>query len=202
MSGFRPSAIKKRHLLLLILLALFSFSCSFDYEEATVEEELSEEIPDTVMLKFSQTVVEEDGSMIRLEAEKAEVYEKQEKMIALGISFQEFNEAGELITEGKAEKAVYYTDTENAEFSGSILFFLPQEDSTLTAEAISWEDETRRLTTPPGVSVQLQRKDGSFISGQDLVADLRSMIVEFGKAVSGRIVVSEENTSTDESAKE
>lgn len=186
------SSGKKLSLMLLLVCAL---SCSFDYEEATVEEELSEEIPDTVMLKFSQTVVEEDGSMIRLEAERAEVYEKQEKMIALGISFQEFDENGELITEGKAEKAVYQTDTDNAEFSGSILFFLPQEESTLVTDAISWEDETKRLKTPPGVSVLLQREDGSYIEGQELVADLRNMIVEFGRSVSGRIVIAESETS-------
>ena len=186
------SSGKKLSLMLLLVCAL---SCSFDYEEATVEEELSEEIPDTVMLKFSQTVVEEDGSMIRLEAERAEVYEKQEKMIALGISFQEFDENGGLITEGIAEKAVYHTDTDNAEFSGSILFFLPQEESTLVTDAISWEDETKRLKTPPGVSVLLQREDGSYIEGQELVADLRNMIVEFGRSVSGRIVIEESETS-------
>jgi len=188
--------------LLLLLISVFAFSCSFDYEEATVEEELSEEIPDTVMLKFSQTVVEEDGSMIRLEAERAEVYEKQEKMIALGISFREFDENGELITEGKAEKAVYHTDTENAEFSGAILFFLPQEESTLVTDAISWVDETKRLSTPPGVAVLLQREDGSYIEGQELVADLRNMIVEFGKSVSGRIVLSESESEPENATSE
>ena len=177
-------------------------SCSFDYDEAVVEEELSEYIPDSVMTGFSQTVIEEDGSKIRILASRAEIYEKLDKMVAEEIAFQEFDAEGRLRTEGRAEAAIYYTDTENAEFTGSIVFTLVEEGTTLAAEGISWEKESKRLTTPPGATVLLEREDGSFIEGRDMIADLRTMVVELGRAVRGRIVIKEEDRISNESGGE
>jgi len=182
------------NLLLLSILAVVAASaCSFDYDEAVVEEELAEEIPDSVMLDFSQTVVQEDGRWIRIRAKRAEMYEKLDKMVARDVLFEEFDAEGNLRTEGRAEEAVYHTDTENAEFTGSIVFNLAEEEVTLASEGMTWVEESRLLTTPPGVTVLLQRANGSFIQGQDLVADLRRMVVELGAAVQGSLVIQEES---------
>jgi len=187
------SALRKKPLLLSILAFAAALSCSFDYDEAVVGEELAEEIPDSVMLDFSQTVVQEDGRWIRIQAERAEMYEKLDKMVVRNVVFEEFDAEGNLRTEGRAEQAVYHTDTENAEFKGAIVFNLTEEEVTLASEAMTWVEESRLLTTPPGVTVLLERGDGSFIRGQDLVADLRRMVVELGAAVQGSLVIEEES---------
>jgi LPS export ABC transporter protein LptC len=174
-------------ILVLILSHVFSLSCSFDYDEATVDEELSEEIPDSISFKFSQVIVYEDGARIKLEAERVEVYEKLNQITAYGLHFEEYGADGELLAEGKANKAIYDMETEDAEFSGSVIFTSIQEKATVKTEGIYWEDESRMLTTPPDVLVLFEKDDGSFIEGKELEADLRRMEIRFANDVRGRI---------------
>ena len=175
--------------LFFILPYVFSLSCSFDYEKATVDEELSEEIPDSISFKFSQVIVYEDGARIQIEAERVESYEKLDRIMAYGLHFEEYGTDGELLAEGKADKAIYDMETEDAEFSGSVIFTSIQEKATVKTENIYWEDESRKLTTPPEVLVLFERDDGSFIEGKELEADLRRMEIRFANDVRGRIYI-------------
>ena len=59
-------------------LALALAACSFDYEQATVSESLGEKIPDTILERFSQTVVRDGRPTLVMEAAEARTYRREQ----------------------------------------------------------------------------------------------------------------------------
>ena len=176
-----------------LLLVLLFVGCSFDYEGARVDENLSESNPEAILLGFSQTVVENGHPVMKIEADRAELYESQNMTIAYGLHFTELGREGELLSEGWADKATYHNDTENAEFTGSVYINSQAEETSLRAQSISWDNENKVLTTPPESLVQLEKDDGAFLEGRGLEVDLRYREIQLGGKVKGTYVTSEDN---------
>jgi LPS export ABC transporter protein LptC len=166
--------------------------CSLSYEEARAVEAMAPEIPDTVMIGFTHTVVEEGRVWVRLSARRAEGYDQSKRMVLDEVSFQEFDRQGSLATEAAADRAVYHSESEDAEVTGSILIRSPQEKATLTAESLSWVKEGRRLSSGPGQGVRLAKEDGSFLEGRGFRADFRRRRLEFSEGASGGYVEGED----------
>jgi LPS export ABC transporter protein LptC len=175
---------------LLALLALGG--CSLSYEEARVAESLTPEIPDTVMIGFTHTVVSEGRVWVRLSAQRAEGYDESKKIVLAGVRFQEFDRQGRLATEASADRAVYHSDSENAEVSGNILIRAPEEKASLSAESLAWVKEGRRLSSGAGQSVRLAKEDGSFLEGRGFQADFSRRRLEFTQGASGGYVEGED----------
>lgn len=168
----------------LILLLLFP-SCTFDYRSAMVEENLSEEIPTSVLLNFNQTIVKNGRIILEAEAERAEIYDALDKTVIQGLFFAEYGREGEKLTEGRAENGVYYNDSENAEFSGNVYLYSITEETGIRTENLTWDNEKRLLTTPTETTVTIERDDGSRLEGQGLEADLRLRKIVLNRGVSG-----------------
>ena len=168
-----------------LLLFLVLTSCSFDYRGAMVEESLSEELPTSILLGFSQTIVEDGRTVMSVQASRAEIYDESEKTVVYDLEFVEFDRDGETLTEGRAEKGVYYRDTENAEFSGSVRLNSATEETSVTAENLTWDNENRRLTTPADSRVSITRTDGSVLEGRGMEADLRLRRITLQNEVKG-----------------
>ena len=166
--------------------------CSLSYEEARAVEAMAPEIPDTVMIGFTHTVVEEGRVWVRLSARRAEGYDQSKRIVLDEVSFQEFDRQGSLATEAAADRAVYHSESEDAEVTGSILIRSPQEKATLTAESLSWIREGRRLSSGPGQGVRLAKEDGSFLEGRGFQADFRRRRLEFSEVASGGYVEGED----------
>jgi LPS export ABC transporter protein LptC len=167
-------------------------SCSFDYEEAMVDENLAEESPESIMFELSQTVVEEGRTKLKVEAESVEIYQGFKKTVARGLHFLEYGEDGGTLTEGWADEVVYFNETEDAEFTGNVYFYSKKEEISISTDSIRWESEPRYLETPPETKVTLERDDGSFLEGVGLEADLRRMEIKLKRSVKGRYVNEEE----------
>jgi LPS export ABC transporter protein LptC len=166
-------------------------ACSLNYEQARVAEQLAPEIPDTVMLGFTHTVVSEGRVWVRLSAQRAEGYDQSKKIVLTGVSFQEFDSQGRLATEAVADRAVYHSDSENAEVAGHILIRALEEKASLTAESLSWVREGRRLSSGAGQRVRLAKEDGSFLEGRGFQADFSRRRLEFTQGASGGYVEAE-----------
>ena len=105
-----------------------------------------------------------------------------------GVLYTEYNAAGDLVTFGTAERAVYHTEREDAELAGSIRLRSESQGIRLQAEALRWENERRRLVTGPGETVEFYREDGSQVRGAGLEVDVRSKTIRFSGPVSGTLV--------------
>jgi len=166
--------------------------CSLNYEEARVAERIALEIPDTVMIGFTHTVVAEGSVWVRLSAQRAEGYDQSKKIVLSGVRFQEFDRQGRLATEASADRAVYHSDSENAEVTGNILIRAPEEKASLTAASLIWIKEGRRLSSGAGQSVRLAKEDGSFLEGRGFQADFSRRRLEFAEGASGGYVEGED----------
>lgn len=173
-------------------IAVFG-SCSLDYNPARLEEEIAAEVPETVLLDFRHTIVSGEQVWVVLEARRAETYEKRKEIVLEAVSFREYNSAGNLVSEAFADRAVYYTDTEDALASGSIRIYSPEEEASLiSAGSLVWTREGKRLEVEPGAPVRLEKEDGSFVEGRGFRADFRRRRLEFDGAVDGRYVWEED----------
>jgi hypothetical protein len=161
--------------------------CSFDYRGATLAEELGEEIPDTVVLGFSRTVVRDGRVILRLEAGEARSFTDSSTIVLVDVHFQELDSAGGVVAEGWVSNAVFHTDTENAETSGSVRIHSAREEASLEASDLVWEKEGRvlRALDEP---VILRKDDGSLLQGRGFEADFRNRSVRFVHGVTGTIV--------------
>jgi LPS export ABC transporter protein LptC len=173
------------------LAAALAGACSLNYEQAKVAEQLAPEIPDTVMLGFTHTVVSDGRVWVRLWAQRAEGYDQAKKIVLTGVRFQEFDSQGQLATEGVADRAVYHSDSENAEVSGHILIRALGEKASLSAESLSWVRAGRRLSSGAGQLVRLAKEDGSFLEGRGFQADFSRRRLEFSQGASGGYVEAE-----------
>jgi LPS export ABC transporter protein LptC len=167
-------------------------SCSLSYEEGRTAEGMAPEIPDTVMLDFTHTVVSGGRVWVKMSARRAESYGETRRIVLAGVRFEEYDSQGALSTEASADRAVYHSDSEDAEVTGNILIRVPKEKASLSASSLAWVKEGRRLSSGAGQSVRLARENGSFLEGRGFQADFRRRRLEFREGASGGFVEDED----------
>jgi LPS export ABC transporter protein LptC len=166
-------------------------SCSLSYEEGRMAEEMAPEIPDTVMIGFTHTVVSGGRVWVKMSAQRAESFDQSRRIVLAGVHFEEYDSQGHLATEASADRAVYHSDSEDAEVTGNILIRAPKEKASLTASSLAWVKEGRRLSSGAGQSVRLAKENGSFLEGRGFQADFRRRRLEFREGASGGFVEDE-----------
>jgi LPS export ABC transporter protein LptC len=167
--------------------AALAASCSLaGYAQAQAGSET--ELPAAVFSGYEHTVVVRGKPEFQLKAERAEFYETSKKTLLSGVSFSEFDpDTGELLSQGRADEAVYHTDTKDAEFSGSVRLESRKQDAILEGEYLRWIDKDKRLEGRLDRTVTIGRADGSKVSGAGFEADARRRSFAFRESVEGRI---------------
>ena len=176
---------RNNYILSFILITLFVSSCSLDYSSANLAEDLSEKIPETIFIDFSQVQVRNSKITNKIEASRAESYTKKKEMVLENLRYREFNEDGELITEGKADRAVLNTETDDADMFGNIYFYSYTEKTGIYAETLFWKDKEEKLTSEEDEKVRVKKDDGSYIEGKGFETDFRIKEIVFNKKVQG-----------------
>lgn len=169
---------------LFLVLVLIS-GCSLNYEEDKLTDTLGEEVPDTVLFGFVQTKVTNGIPEIRVYGSRAESYGKKKQTILSDVLFQEYDKAGDLITEGKADSVVYYTESEDAEIRGNIDFYSKKEDAGVSGEYLYWNNEEDTLSSKPATPIRMEKKDGTYIEGKGFSTKVKEKSVVFSGDVQG-----------------
>lgn len=158
-------------------------SCSLGMSEEAKE---PPEAPYAVFSNYAHTVVVRGSRNFELRAKKAELYEKSKRAILSDVSFAEYDpDSGELMSRGKADYAVYHTDTKDAEFSGSVSLESRRQDVSLAGERLAWNDKEKKLVGGLDRTVSIGRSDGSWVSGAGFEAEARTKSFSFKESVSG-----------------
>jgi len=171
---------------LAVWAGILAVSCSFNYGEALAED-LAERTPDAVFTGFSHTVVQDNEPALRLEAEKAELFDRKNTVRLYGVSFTELRDGSPLVR-GTAEEAVLKTDTEDAEFFGAVVLRSEEEGLTIRTGRLSWNAEDRVLESEAGQSTEIEKDDGSRLQGFGFRADARRKGISFTGRVEGVLV--------------
>mgnify|MGYP006286945803 CR=1 FL=1 len=180
-----------KRLLPLLLLSLL-FACSFDYEGARIAEDLAEEVPETVLIDFSRTRIDGGRPKYQITGSRAAAYGKRLETEVEDVLFREFGDEGEITTEGRADRIMISSETEDAEIEGNIRFFYAEEETGIEAERLSWKNEEQLLTGPEG-EVTVSKKSGSVLTGEGFRADMRSKRIEFSGGARGRWIEEEDD---------
>jgi LPS export ABC transporter protein LptC len=171
-------------------------ACSLDGYSAPDEAE-EEELPTARFTDYSHTVVERGRKRLELKASTAELYDASKKTVLVDVAFSEYDpDDGELVSLGKADLAVYHTDTKDAEFSGSVTLESKRQDAILRGEYLRWIDKDKRLEGRLDRTVTISRADGSFVSGAGFEASGLKRSFSFRESVEGMVASKEEPSAS------
>lgn len=184
--------MKKVSLPIIISLLLGIIGCSFDYEEGKLAEDLSETVPETVLIDFVQVRTVEGKPDYRVYGSRAEVYGKRKETVIEDVLFQDFNDEGEIVTEGTADKVLFSSETENAEMTGDLRFYNADEEVQIFSEYLFWNDADETLTTRETEPVTLIKENGTEMRGTGFSADGKSKTINFTNRVQGTWVEDDE----------
>lgn len=171
----------------LALIALLA-GCSIDYKGAVSETQTTEGIPDTVAVNVVHRVWKDGHLSVQLAASRAESYNSKNQTILSDARFTTYDDKGESSTEGDARTVVFHSDTENAEISGGVHVHSTSEKGDVTADTLSWEDKTHKLTAPPEETVTLRKDDGTVLRGTGFAGDFLKRELTFSGPVQGSYV--------------
>lgn len=171
--------------LLAFPIAIFLLSCSMDYSDVEVAEEIGENTPDSVIENFSYTSVDNGSIIFRIYSKKAENYSRKKETILDEVVFREYNLNSEMVTEGIAERGIIYTESDNAELTGSLIIYSADSEAEISADYLYWNDSEKSLTGSDDGNVKLLRDSGTEISGTGFSGDLRTNVFIFKKDVKG-----------------
>ena len=175
----------------LFLFALAGVSCSINYREGQLVEDLEDTIPNIRMTGLRHRLATKDRLIMELTVRESASYETVKRIHLSGAVFREYDSGGELIAEGKADSVIYYTDTKNAEMRGNIELVSHREKGGIRAESLYWDDARRFLSSSPDEETEIFDEDGSRLSGKGFEADMKRIIVSFLQAVDGNYVVAD-----------
>ena len=169
---------------LIIVLTILS-GCRFDYEESMIAEDLSEEVPDTILRNFSQVMVKDSTPTFYIEAGESMSFGKRKETLFTDVHFQEYDKDGSVITDGHADNAKMFNETESVELWGSLYFYSDREEASLEGEYLFWDNEKSTLSGKPADRISIIENSGSEIAGQGFFADSRTKSIRFDGQVSG-----------------
>ena len=162
-----------RRVLAALAGAALAASCSFDYGEGGAAGGAAT-LPTAVFEGYSHTVVLRGKPYLELRAARAETWDEEKKTVLSDVEFTEFDaDSGERVALGRAESAVFWTQTEDAEFSGSVRLQSLRDDALLEGEYLRWDGKSKRMEGRLDRTVTISRKDGSRASGAGFQADAR-----------------------------
>lgn len=167
-----------------------------------VAEEISREVPDLVLYGLAQTRVEYGKPRYTVFADKASSYGEKKELVLENILFREYNEEGEIITEGEAEELTFFTESEDAELWGGVDFYSSREEAALRGDRFFWDNEERTLRGGDETEVKLLREDGSSVRGKGFEVDFSNLSLRFSRSVAGVFIDEEEEDDNQEGGEE
>jgi LPS export ABC transporter protein LptC len=162
-------------------------ACRLDYGMGAASG--AEALPTARFVDYSHTVVVRGARNLELRAARADAYDADKKVVLVEVEFSEYDpDTGERVSWGTADRAVFFTETEDAEFSGSVRLESKRQDAVLEGEYLRWDKKAKRLEGRLDRTVTVTRGDGSMISGAGFEADARRKSFSYRGSVEGRIV--------------
>jgi len=179
------------HGILCILFFLITLSCTFDYGELEPSER---ELPDLVMVNVEYIRVRSADPIARVQAERAERYEKQGVMKLENFTFEQYGDKGnEVNTQGGAGNASVDINSGDITMTNGVRIEVESEDIVIETSQLDWKDETHILSTGAEDDVDIYRENGTHFTATGLTANARSRSFEFAGGVGGTFVQDDED---------
>ena len=186
-----PLSGGRRAFLVLLALTLALASCSLDYGAGNGGQGEAE-LPTARFTNYTHTIVERGAKAFELSAASAEAYEEADRTVLTDVRFSEYDpDTGELVSSGRADRAVFYPESEDADFIGNVWLESKRQDAILEGESLRWDGEGKRLEGGLEKTVTVRRGDGSWVSGAGFEANAHTLSFVFRESVEGYVARSE-----------
>ncbi len=184
-----------------VLCSLLFLSCSFNYEEVQLAENLDSEIADIEM--FDTTIHFVRGTTLRIHLSEVRIFSQKDIYNLYDLEFQELDKKKEVRMEGRADKASIRTDNNDVTLEGDIQVRSNTDNVELQTNFIQWKDKEKIIQGSESDLLSLKRDDGSKIEGYGFEGDAESRSFTLHSGILGELVVEEsESTGTESAAPE
>ncbi len=171
-----------------LALAALLGACSFDYGSGPGPEQLAEQVPETILTGVAHTVVRDGRVVAEIRAAEVENFPRDGRTVLRDVQYTEFDGTGAVAASGRADRAVYYTDSGDAEVAGAVELLSASQKASLSAEVLRWDEALRLLSSDPEQMVTVSRDDGAHVQGAGLEVEVRRKTIRFSGPVSGLLV--------------
>jgi len=181
-----------------ILIFLITLSCTFDYGETESSER---EQPDLIMINVEYIRVRSADPIAKVQAERAERYEKQGIMKLENFIFKQYGEKGsEVNTMGNAGNASVDIISGDIKMTNGVRIEVESEDIIIETNQLEWKDETHIFSSGAEDEVNIYRENGTHFTGTGLTADARRRTFEFISDVSGSYIQEDDEVNEGQEA--
>ncbi|MCL2442963.1 MAG: LPS export ABC transporter periplasmic protein LptC [Treponema sp.] len=178
-----------------VLSILITISCTFDYGDGGSSDEI---LPEIVMINVEYVRVRSADPIARIQAERAERYDKLGIMKLEHLSFEQYGEKGEEVyLFGTAGNASFVIDSGDITLDNGVRIEVESEDIVIETKELDWKDEPRILSSGPNEEVFISQENGSIITGIGLRVDTRKRTWDFFGTVSGIYVHEDDDDAED-----
>jgi len=169
-----------------VLIPLF-LSCSFNYGNDAFSNKM---IPEMVLTGVEASRYKDARLSMVLSADMLEMYDTDQIWAGEKVSFLQYTSdgTGTLEAEGKAGMLLVDDSSDIYSLGESATFHSVKDNLTFSAEDLRWTKQTHRLSSPVDGKVEIEKSDGSIISGTGFFADTLARQYEFSKPVTGKLV--------------
>ena len=183
------------------IFLLIIAGCTFNYGET---EALEEEPPDLIMENVEYVRVVSADPIAKVQAERAERYEKQGVMKLQNFTFEQYGNKGtDVNAYGTAGNASVDINTSDIFMDNSVKITVDSEDIIIETYQLEWKDAPRLLSTGENDEVTISQSKGTNFKGRGLSADARRRAWEFNGSVGGTYIQDDdEKTKTEETEQE
>lgn len=169
-------------------LCLAVASCSLNYSGSVSSKDAYPELE----LENVDYKRYEDGALsVEVTADKVEQYADTGEAYASNAHFKTWNSEGEAASEGSADLLSADTQNELYTFAGDIQIENTEQDFSLSAEALRWNNNTKRLSGGRDETVTVERGD-TRLSGRGFSADGNTSEFSFESDVGGEIITEDD----------
>lgn len=149
-----------------------------------------DDVPLLVMQDFEQSTVRDGRVLYSVQGARAENYSSHQEIRLKDFTFQEYDGEGKVVSQGSSQAAIIHTDTNNAHLDGTLRASSTKQSVALTiiggpGGSVEWKNQEKVMTTLDGSSVVLKKDDGSRITAQGMVLNLKSNDLALDKAITG-----------------
>ena len=165
-----------------VILLSMLYGCNVSYEDADILEELSESVPELYFQEPEYTFIRNSARVVRVSAENSELFSARQEQRFHNIAFIESDTNNNTLNSGSANYGVYFIDSGNFELVGDVVFQSIEQDATVRAPYLLWDNREERLFGKEDEWVMVTRSSGTVMRGKNLNADLSNRIIEFENA--------------------
>lgn len=166
----------------MFLILVVMTSCSVEDEAYTHSRVAVIERPDVTFTDAVHTFAQQGRDPLTVHSRSLSYWMDEGRMEAEGLSFSQMDEDGELVVEGRADRALIDTSGEVMDLTGNVEMRYVDRDLSISCHHLIFD--TMAMTVECDSAVDLSFDDGT-MTGESLSGDLRSMRIEIGRSVQG-----------------